>query len=82
MELKNALQNVGAFTRKLKSQLEDKSEPEAVFEKVFRGYLLSSESLGGVLMPETEAREYRLLVDDACLSVAHRFASTGNVPLS
>lgn len=75
MELKNALQNVGVFTSKLHDQLDDKSEPEAVFEKVFRGgYLISNDSLGGgVLMAETEAHEYRLLVNDVCLSVARHF---------
>jgi hypothetical protein len=74
MELKNALQSVGVFASKLHGQLDDKSEPEAAFEKVIRGgYLLSSDALGGVLMAETEANEYRLLVNDVCLSVARRF---------
>jgi hypothetical protein len=74
MEINSALQNVGLFTRKLNGQLENKSEPEALFEKVFHGgYLLNSENLGGVLMAETEAREYKLLVNDVCVSVARHF---------
>ncbi len=74
MELNNALQNVGVFTRKLNGQLENKSEPEALFEKVFHGgYLLNSENLGGVLIAETEALEYKLLVNEVRVSVARHF---------
>jgi len=74
MELSNALQKVSVFTSKLHVHLNDKSEPEAAFEKVIRGgYLISSDNFGGVLMAETEANEYRLLVNDVCLSVARHF---------
>ncbi len=74
MELTKTLHQVEVFTRKLKDQLEDKSDPETAFQKVFRGgYLLSSDNFGGVIMAEAEALEYRLLVNEVSLSVATHF---------
>lgn len=81
VELKDAFEQLQSFITKIKPHLENKPEPEpvTVVDKVLRGEtVFSSEGLGGVMLVETDGREYQKLVNDMYLAVARKFGQGKN----